>query len=278
MASQPRHRLPAVGIGFRPESYASIVKHLSEFAVLEIMVDHYIGGGLRVRERILELSRIMPVVGHGVGLSLGTAEEPDSRYLDRVAEVIDIIGAPWHSEHLAFTKVPGRDLAQLLPLPRTYKSAECVIRNIEVVRRYLTVPFALENIVYYFEYRDSEMTELEFIQFICRESGTSLLLDVENVYINSTNYNYDPYAFIDSLPPNLVKGIHVAGGTRHGHLMLDSHDQPVPDAVLELLNHVLKKQAPETVILERDERLEFFDEVLPDVRRLKTTVVQGNGK
>jgi uncharacterized protein (UPF0276 family) len=276
MVRQLRKHSPAVGIGFRPEAYEPTVRNLGDFEVLEIMVDHYIAGGLQLRERIRDLSRQTPVVGHGVGLSLGTAVPPDDLYLDEVAEVLEIIGAPWHSEHLAFTKVPGRDLAQLLPLPRTVETAECVINNLETVRRHIGKPFALENITYYFEYANSELSEVEFIKMICRESGALLLLDLENVYLNSRNHHYDPIAFIDSLPPNLVKGVHVAGGTRLDKLMLDSHDQPVPDPVLGLLKHLLTTQMPDTVTLERDDRLDCFDEVLEDVRRLKTTIRQSD--
>lgn len=264
---------PAVGIGFRPEAYEATVNHADQFEVLEIMVDHYIFGSHKIRERIRDLSSRIPVVGHGVGLSIGTAFPPDEDYLDRVAEVLDIIHAPWHSEHLAFTKVPERDLAQLLPLPRTLQSAECVVNNLKVVQRHISIPFALENITYYFEYDESEMSEAEFIQLICRESGAFVLLDIENVHLNSENHNQDPFAFIDSFPRHIVKGVHVAGGTRTGKLMLDSHDRPVPERTLELLRRLLHSQEPDTIVLERDDRLESFDEVLEDVARLKSVVL-----
>jgi uncharacterized protein len=264
---------PAVGIGYRPEAYDATLSHLDEFEVLEIMVDHYISGTHKTRERIRDLSGRVPMVGHGVGLSIGTAISPDEHYLDQVAAVLEVIRAPWHSEHLAFTKVPERDLAQLLPLPRTLQAAECVIQNLEVVRRHIPKPFALENISYYFEYDNSDLNESEFIQLICRESGALLLLDLENVHLNSSNHHsYDPFSFIDSFPEYLVKGVHVAGGTVLDELMLDSHDQPVPDKTVELLQHLLRAQKPDTVILERDDRLECFGEVLEDVHRLKEAV------
>ncbi|MGA8025508.1 MAG: DUF692 domain-containing protein [Bryobacteraceae bacterium] len=263
---------PPVGIGFRPEAYEATLKNLERFDVLEIMVDHYISGTHKIRERILDLSSRIPVVGHGVGLSIGTAVPPDEFYLDQVAEVLELIRAPWHSEHLAFTKVPGRDLAQLLPIPRTVAAAECVIHNLEIVRKHIPKPFALENITYYFEYSDCELSEQDFIQLICRESGALLLLDLENVYLNATNHGYDAFAFIDSFPKSLVKGVHVAGGTALGALMLDSHDRPVPNQALELLKYLLRTQTPDSIVLERDERLDDFDEVLEDIGRLKAAV------
>jgi uncharacterized protein (UPF0276 family) len=263
---------PAVGIGFRPEALQDTIRHLQEFETLEVMVDHYIAGGTPLRSQILDLSRRIPVVGHGVCLSIATAVPPDERYLDQVASTLEAIRAPCHTEHLAFTKVPGRDLAQLLPVPRTYEVAEVIVRNLEVVRRHIAVPFGLENITYYYEYPESEMSELEFLKLISREAGTFLLLDLENVYLNSCNHGFDPYAFIDGLPAGLVKAVHVAGGVQSPKLLLDSHDKPVPDPVFKLLAHLMTRQTPETIVLERDDALDQFDEVLDDVRRLKDVV------
>jgi uncharacterized protein (UPF0276 family) len=272
MVCQPKTAIPMVGVAFRPEASETIVEHLHEFEVLEVMVDHYIAGGPRMREQIHQLSREVPIVGHGVGLSLGTAVPPDPRYLDEVARVLELMSARSHSEHLAFTKVPGRDFSQLLPLPRIMSAAECVLENIASVRRHIGIPFGVENITYYYEYSESSFSELEFLKLICRESGAFLLLDLENVYLNSCNLDYDPVAFIDAIPPGLVKAVHVAGGTTLGDLMLDSHDQPIPERVLALLRHLLSIQAPETIILERDDRLDCFNEILADVRRTKAAV------
>lgn len=265
--------IPAVGIGFRPEAFEATVRHLDEFEALEVIVDHYIAGGLHLRDQIVDISRRVPVVGHGVCLSLATAVLPDKFYLDQVAEALEFIGAPWHSEHLAFTKVPGRDPAELLPVPRTCEVAEVILRNLDVVRQHISVPLALENITYYFEYPASEMSEPEFLALICREGKTSLLLDVENLYLNSYNHGYNPYAFIDALPAGLVKGVHVAGGIKLGRLMLDSHNKPVPEPVFALLDYLLARQAPQTLILERDDDLDCFDELLRDVRRLKAAAM-----
>ena len=265
-------RAPALGIGFRSEARDATLQHLSELDALELTVDHYIFGSPRFRCAIQGLSREIPLVAHGVGLSIGTALPPDRRYLDAVTQVLELIDSPWYSEHLAFTKVPGTDLAQLLPLPRTRAVAEIVAANVNSVRKHVGVPIALENITYYFEYPESELSELEFIELCCRESGAYVLLDVENLYINSCNHGYDPFGFIDALPEGLVKGIHVAGGIAQGELMIDSHDRPIPNGVLQLLRHVLQRQTPDAIILERDQRLDAFEEVLADIRELKNVV------
>src|SRR5207253_1924138 len=115
-----------------------------------------------------------------------------------------------YSEHLAFTRVPGRDLANLLPLPRTRRVAESIIEKIGTIRSRVGVPFLLENIAHVFEWPDAELSEAEFISVICRESGAGILLDVENVYVNALNHGLDAYAFIDALPQGAVQELHIA--------------------------------------------------------------------
>jgi uncharacterized protein (UPF0276 family) len=264
--------IPAVGISFRPEAIDQTLQYLREFDALEVIVDHYLAGGVQIRSQIIDLSRRIPLVGHGVCLSLATAVLPDEFYLDQVAETLDLIGASWYSEHLAFTKVPGRDAAELLPVPRTRAMADVILRNLEIVRRHIKIPLALENISYYFEYPYSELSEREFLELICREGKTFLLLDLENVRINSFNHGFDPDQFVDALPTGLVRGVHMAGGVKWGRLMLDSHNKPVAEPVFKLLERLLTHQRPQTIILERDDDLYSFDEILHDVQRIKAVV------
>ena len=162
----------------------------------------------------------------------------------------------------------------MLPLPRTEEAAENVIENVRIVRSHIAVPFLLENITYYFDYPEACMGESEFLTLICRETGARILLDVENIHINSRNHEFDPYEFIDSLPPDAVMGIHTAGGSVMDGMMIDSHDHPVSDETMRLLGYVLRRHNPETIILERDRRLRETDDLLPDVDRIRAVVDQ----
>ncbi len=267
-------RGPLVGIGYRQPIHDWTVAELERFDVLEVTIDHFLVGGPRFRSAATSLAGQIPIVAHGVGLSLGSAVRPDPDYLDRVARAIDALGIPSYSEHLAFTKLPGLDLANLLPLPRTEEAAEQVIENVRIVRSHIPVPLLLENITYYFDYPEACMSESEFLSLICRETGAKILLDVENIHINSRNHEFDPHAFIDSLPPNAVMGIHAAGGSVMDGVMIDSHDHPVSDETMGLLGYVLRRHNPETIILERDRRLRQTDDLLPDVERIRAIVDQ----
>jgi uncharacterized protein (UPF0276 family) len=262
----------AVGAGFRREAWADIQANLDAFEVFEITVDHYVYGSPRVRERILEIAARRPVVVHGVGLSIGTATSPDRRYLDQVAAFIERVGAPWYSEHLAFTGVPGTDLAELLPLPRTEAAIEVVARNLAVVREHVPVPLLLENITYYFTYPDDGLSEIEFLTRVLDASGAHLLLDLENVAINARNHGFDAPAFLDALPARAVRAMHVAGGIADGDVRIDSHSRPVSDDVWALLARALGRQVPDVIIVERDDDLAQFADVVEDCRRARDVV------
>jgi uncharacterized protein (UPF0276 family) len=269
---------PAVGIGYRAAIGSWTRENLDRFEVLEITVDHCIHGGTAMRSEIFDLVGRVPLTAHGVGLSIGTDEPLDLAYLDRVAEVVERLGAPAYSEHLAFTRVPSRELANLLPLPRTQEVAEAVIAKVLAIRSRISVPFLLENITYVFEWPDSKMSDAEFLGLICRETGAGILLDVENLYLNATNHGFDPHAFLEALPSGIVQEIHVAGGVTVQDaalgrpLLADSHSHPVPDAALELLDCALARHTPGVIILERDERLDAVEEILDDVERIRARV------
>ncbi len=269
---------PLVGIGYREAIGDWTCENLNCFEVLEITVDHCIFGGKATQTAIFDLVDRVPLTAHGVGLSIGTDGPLDLAYLDQVAAVVERLKAPTYSEHLAFTRVPGRDLANLLPLPKTEAVAELVIAKVRTVRSRVSVPFLLENITYLFDWSDLELSDVEFLSLICRETGAGLLLDIENLYLNANNHGFDAYEFLNALPPGIVKELHVAGGIAVREdgpdrpLLADSHSHPVPEEVLEILGHTLACQAPAVVILERDDRLDEVDEILHDVARIRARI------
>jgi uncharacterized protein len=122
------------------------------------------------------------------------------------------------------------------------------------------------------------LSDAEFLNLICRETGAGLLLDVENLYLNAHNHGFDPYEFLDALPAGLVKEVHVAGGVTvrkdflERPLLAGSHSHPVPDGALDLLGRVLACHSPEAIVLERDDRLDATDEILDDDARIRSRI------
>jgi uncharacterized protein (UPF0276 family) len=176
--------------------------------------------------------------------------------------------------------VPGRDLANLLPLPRTEAVAESIVAKVRTVQSRISVPFLLENITYVFEWPDSKLSDAEFLNLICRESGAGILLDIENLYLNAENHGFDPYGFIDNLSPGLVREMHMAGGVAvhenrlQRSILADSHSHPIPVEALDLLQYALLRHAPNTIVLERDDRLNEENEILGDLARIRACVNQ----
>ena len=269
-----------VGIGYRAPIAKWTRANLTHFDVLEVTVDHCIYGGPAQRAEIFDLVGRIPLNAHGIGLSIGTDVPLDLAYLDEVAEIVERLRAPTYSEHLAFTRVPGRDLANLLPLPKTESVAESIIGKVRTVQSRVRVPFLLENISYAFEWPDSNLSDAEFLNLICRETGAGILLDIENLYLNARNHGFDAYAFLDTLSAGLVKEVHMAGGIAVNEeglqraFLADSHSHPIPDETLDLLEYALTRHAPETIVLERDDRLDASDEILGDVERIRARVAR----
>lgn len=266
---------PLIGIGFRVPITRWTLANLDRFDVLEVTVDHYVKGGEYARKAIRGLVDRIPLVLHGVGLSIGTDAPLDEEYLDEVAGAIEDLKTPTYSEHLAWTKAPGIDLANLLPVPRNRAAADMLVPKIRQVQARLPVPFSIENISYVFDFPDGEMSDAEFFNLLFRETGVGMLLDVENLYVNSRNHGFDPRSFLDELPDGVVTDVHAAGGPLVHRPYLDApfhaddHSHPVPEETLGLLEHALLRQRPRTVILERDNGYEQGEELLTDVARLR---------
>jgi len=158
---------------------------------------------------------------------------------------------------------------------RSVEAFKTDLAKVRSVQSRISVPFLLENITYIFDWPDSELSDAEFLSLICAETGAGILLDVENLYLNGRNHGFDPYAFLDGLPADAVKEVHVAGGvTLHEDflprpLLQDTHSHPVPEAALDLLDYALARQAPMAIVLERDDRFDAVEEILDDVARLR---------
>ena len=153
-----------------------------------------------------------------------------------------------------------------------------MIPKILYLQSRLPIPFALENISYVFEFPDAEMNDAAFFNLLFDETGVGLLLDVENLHVNSENHGVDAHRFLGALPEGVVKGVHAAGGPvvdrpyLSAPALADNHSRPVPEKALELLTLALQRQYPETIIVERDDDLERGEEILSDVVRIRERI------
>jgi uncharacterized protein len=203
-------------------------------------------------------------------MSIGTAEALSPDYLHRLAALTERVDAPWYSDHLSFTKVPETDIEQLTPLWFTQESLATVCRNLRQLSGVIgDKQFLLENITYYFPVPGSEITEAEFITRVLNDTDTGLLLDVNNVWVNSLNLGFDPYEFLDSIPLERTVQIHLAGGRYVRDLLVDTHSAPVHETVWEMLGYVLDRAPVKAILLEWDQDWPEFSVLLDHLDRAR---------
>ncbi|MCW1825018.1 hypothetical protein A5731_00205 [Mycolicibacterium conceptionense] len=210
------------------------------------------------------VARGVPVIPHGVALSLGGTEPVQPKRVRRLAACARALGAPVVSEHIAFVRAGGVEAGHLLPVPRTREALDVLAANIERTRRELPAPLALENIASFVEWPESDLTESEFLTELVERTGVLLVLDVANVYANARNRGRDPLRELARLPVEQVAYSHVAGGREGEDFYHDTHTNRTPPEVLDLVT-ALRERADTPFMLERDGRFppaaELFDEL-----------------
>ncbi|HCT77173.1 MAG TPA: DUF692 domain-containing protein [Micromonosporaceae bacterium] len=241
-----------VGIGWRPE-IAGFVASLPGLRFVEVVAESLPAKG-ELPPALQELNaRNVAIIPHGVKLSLGGAETVAPQRVTHLARCAELTGAPLVSEHIAFVRAGGMEAGHLLPVPRSREAVEAIVANVRRTQAELAVPLALEPIAALFDWPDDELTEAQFLNEILDRTGAMLLLDIANVYANAVNREVDPLSVLDSLPLDRVAYAHVAGGSRHDGLYHDTHTDPVPVEVLELVSELRDTgRRPPAFLLERD--------------------------
>lgn len=265
-----------VGIGFRQPFCSELFLHQQQVDFLEIVAEHYLDVPAQKQQELELLAAHFPLIPHAINLSLGSAEGLDTDYLIKLAKLIKRLNPPWWSEHICFTKAGGVDIGHLSPLPYTREAVDVVCRNIEQVRRYVDTPLILENITYMVQLPGGEMTEAEFLKQIVERSDCGLLLDVTNLYINAVNHGYDIHTFLEQLPLERVVQLHFVGGHWHDGVLIDSHSHSTPKEIWQLMNEVVTRVPVKGIVLERDENLPPFTELVSELELARDIGRQNN--
>jgi len=240
-----------VGIGWRAEIDLTIAR-LPGVDFVEVVAENVHTGAVPATLRALR-ERGMPVVPHGVSLSLGGAELLDQARLAHLAGLAEAFGSPLVSEHVAFCRAGGMEAGHLLPVPRTRAALEVLTENVAAAQAALPVPLAVENIAALIGWPEDEMTEGEFLTELVDRTGVLLLLDVANLYTAQVNFGADPVAALDALPLEKVAYVHVAGGVLRDGLWHDTHAHPVCSEILDVLGALADRIDVPGVLLERDD-------------------------
>jgi hypothetical protein len=258
-----------VGLGYRPELRRHVLAQERPIDFVEVIADHFLDASPERSAELDGLRALVPVVPHGLALSIGSAAGLDDGYLDRLARLVERLAPPWFSEHLGFTRAAGLELGHFAPLPFTWEAVDVVRRNLRQARARLGVPLLLENITAPFVLPGAEMTEAEFLRAIVDGNDAGLLLDLTNLYVNAGNLQAALASFLAAAPLERVVEIHVAGVRSSETSLADSHDAPVPEAVWSLVEQVLSVAPVRALVLERDDRLAELEEIDTDLRRAR---------
>ena len=259
-----------VGLGYREPFRADLFLHRDRVDFLEVTADHFFDASAAKLRELDLLADHFPLIPHGLDLSLGGAEGLDPAYLDRLAGLVHRLDPPWWSEHVAFTHSGGVALGHLAPVPFDEEALDVLAANIATALARIPTPLIVENITSPFVLPGATMDEAAFLRALCDRTGCGLLLDVANLHANSRNHGYDPIAFLDALPLDRVVQLHFAGGHvgRDGRVV-DSHAMPTAPEVWDLLDAVVARAPVRGIILERDENLPPFGQLLDELDRAR---------
>jgi len=273
MASRPWPSL-GCGVGLRSEHYDVISREWPRMDWFEAISENFMDSGGRPLHILEEIRRRYPVALHGVSLSIGSTDPLDQGYLKCLKALADRIDPAIVSDHLCWTGVEGENLHDLLPLPFTEEAIRHVAGRVQQVQEFLGRRILLENVSTYVTYKHSMMPEWEFLTAVAERSGCGILLDLNNIYVNAYNHQFDPSDYLRHIPGELVGQFHLAGHTDMGAYLFDTHSRPVIDQVWALYREALARWGAVTTLIEWDEDIPPFARLAEEAEEARAIYVQ----
>jgi uncharacterized protein (UPF0276 family) len=255
------------GIGLRPKHFAHFLAGRPSVDWVEVVTENFMAPGGRPIAVLEKVRADVPVVLHGVSLAIGSVDLLSERYLAELDRLVRRIQPALVSDHLCWGTHRGQYVHDLLPLPYTEESLAHVASRVQQVQERLGRRLLLENPSSYVAFKDSTMTEWEFLSELSQRSGCGILLDVNNVYVSARNFGFGPGEYLDGIPADRVDYFHLAGHTDKGKYLLDTHDGAVPAAVWDLYRDAIRRFGRVPSLVEWDDRIPPLEEVVAESRR-----------
>ncbi len=257
------------GLGLRTVHYEYVLNNWPAVDWFEVITENYIAAGGRPRAILREIREKYPLVLHGLSFNIGSDQPVDIEYLTNLKNLMIEIEPEWISDHLCWTGIHGLTSHDLLPISYTRDNLALCADKVNQIQDFLQTKIVLENPSTYIQFRSSEMSEAEFLSHLVQQSGCEILLDVNNAYVSGFNLGHDPYQYIDCLPVESVRQFHLAGHTNNQTHIIDTHDHPVCDEVWKLYRHACSRFSPVPTLLERDDRIPQFSELVEELALAK---------
>jgi len=267
------------GIGLRSPHVAEILETRPPIPWLEVHAENYMGGGLAPRH-LERLRAEYPISVHGVGLSLGSAEGIDKRHLERLAQLVQRVNPVLVSEHLSWSVSGGVYLNHLLPLPYTDEILDTVVEHVARVQGRLGRRLLVENPSSYLRFRETAISEPQFLNELAARTGCGVLCDVNNVYVTCTNLGGDADAWIDALDPSSVGEIHLAGHAINDadgrSILIDDHGSFVSADVWALYVRAIRRYGRVPSLVEWDTDLPALGVLIGEAKKAER-LLDANG-
>ena len=260
--------LPAFGgfgLGLRKPHYADFIDGHVPVDFVEIISENFMVDGGQPRRILREVRDLYPVAMHGVSMSIGSADGLDPDYLARLRTLIDEIEPLFVSDHLCWTRIEGFNSHDLLPLPYTEEALDLVCANVSRAQECIGRAMLVENPSSYIAFDRADMSEWEFLDALCRRTDCGLLLDVNNIFVSAQNHGFDALAYVDGVPTNRVRQVHLAGHTVGEAMLIDTHDRPVCASVWDLYARLMPRLGPVATMIERDDDIPPLADLLAEL-------------
>ena len=280
-------RITGVGLGLRWDFVDELLEKKPPLDFVEISPENYMGRGGYYDEALERTRDLWPIVTHGLTMSIGGVDPLREDYLTGLAAFLDRVKSPWHSDHLCFSTFGGVVLHDLLPIPFKEEEVARVADRIKRAQDAIGRPMAVENVSFYLHPGKREMSEAEFLARVCDAADCGLMLDVNNAWVNATNFGFDIDDWMRTAPLERVVQMHVAGhdwfsdgewklderpadlDDKEGRLIVDTHGSDCCPEVLAVLERALEKTGPVPVLLERDQAIPPLEQLLGEVAKIK---------
>lgn len=262
------------GLGLRKEHYCDFLETSVPVDFVEVISENFMVEGGQPRHILRQVRERHPVALHGVSMSIGTDEGLDPVYLQRLKALVDEIEPLFVSDHLSWSRSGGFNSHDLLPVPYTDEALDRVCANIDHAQEVLGRTLLLENPSSYLAFEGASMSEWEFIAAMARRTGCELLLDINNVFVSAANHGFDALAFLDGIPAERVRQVHLAGHSQGRDLLIDSHDSAVCDGVWALYAQAIARLGPVATMIERDDAIPPLAELLQELSKARALGAQ----
>ncbi|MCB1198504.1 MAG: DUF692 domain-containing protein [Deltaproteobacteria bacterium] len=252
------------GLGLRSPHIDYILATKPMVDWFEVVTENYMHTRGNSFQKLMSVRKDYPIAIHGVSLSIGSTDEFDQNYLQTWKNFIDLIEPVMVSDHLCWTHVNAHHSHDLLPLPYTEEVIKHIVDRIDAVQNHIARPILLENASTYISFKESDLTEWTFISEIAQRSGCGILLDINNIFVNAHNHQFDPIEYIHGIDPHKIGYFHLAGHFDKGTYLFDTHGDRMAEQAWQLYEKTVQHTGLKPTLIEWDNDIPSFDTLMDE--------------